>query len=99
MDNYFTSFRLLTHLGINNIRATRLPNKNRLRKCFIIRDKQLQQKERGHFEIALIKQKTRNFRSFYREIFVASTESCKPKRFVRCWNKVDRKYIQEQQPN
>ena len=28
MDNYFTSFRLLTHLGVNNIRADVL-NKNR----------------------------------------------------------------------
>ena len=28
MDNYFTSFRLLTHLGVNNIRATRVLNKN-----------------------------------------------------------------------
>ena len=50
MDNYFTSFRLLTHLGVNNIRATRVLNKNRLRKCTIIGDKQMQKKERGHFE-------------------------------------------------
>ena len=41
MDNYFTSFRLLTHLGVNNIRATRVLNKNSLRKCTIIVDKQL----------------------------------------------------------
>ena len=50
MDNYFTSFRLITHLGVNNIRATRVLNKNRLRKCTIIGNKQLQKKERGHFE-------------------------------------------------
>ena len=51
MDNYFTSFCLVTLLGVNNIRATRVLNKNRLRKCTIIGDKQLQkQKERGHFE-------------------------------------------------
>ena len=36
MDNYFTSFRLLT-----NIRATRALNKNRLNKCTIIGSKQL----------------------------------------------------------
>ena len=42
MDNYFTSFRLLTHLGANNIRTTRVLNKNRLPKCTIIGDKQLQ---------------------------------------------------------
>ena len=48
-NNYFTSFRLLTHLGVNNIPATGVLNKNRLRKCTIIGDKQLQKKERGHF--------------------------------------------------
>ena len=45
MDNYFTSFRLVTHLGVNNIRATRVLNKNRLRKCTIIGDKHLQKKK------------------------------------------------------
>ena len=39
MDNYFTSFRLFTHLGVNNIQATRALNKNGLRKCTIIGDK------------------------------------------------------------
>ena len=28
MDNYFTSFRLLTHLGVNNIRGRGVFNKN-----------------------------------------------------------------------
>ena len=50
MDNYFTSFRLLTLLGVNNIRATRMLIKNRLCKFTIIGDKQLQKKERGHFK-------------------------------------------------
>ena len=50
MDNYFTSFRLLTLLGVNNILATRVLNKNMLRKCTIIGDKQLQKKEHGHFK-------------------------------------------------
>ena len=50
IDNYFPSFRLPTHLGVNNIRATRVLNKNRLCKCTIIRDKQLPKKNRGHFE-------------------------------------------------
>ena len=31
-------------------------------------------------------------------IYIASSESCKPKRFVWCWNKVEKRYIQEQQP-
>ena len=50
MDNYFASFRLVTHLGINNIRAKGLLNKNSLSKCTIIGDKQPQEKERDHFE-------------------------------------------------
>ena len=44
MDNYFTSFCLLTHLGVTNIRATGVLSKNRLHKCTIIGDKQLQKK-------------------------------------------------------
>ena len=43
MDNYFACFRLLTHLvGVNNIRATRVLNKKRLRKCTITGEKLLQ---------------------------------------------------------
>ena len=33
MDDYFTSFCLLIHLGVTIIRATGVLNKNRLRKC------------------------------------------------------------------
>ena len=44
MHNYFTSFHLLTCHGVNNIRATHVLNKNRLRKCTIIGVKQLQKK-------------------------------------------------------
>ena len=50
MDNCFTFFRVPTHLGVNSIQATRVLNKNRLRICTIITDKQLQKKERGHFQ-------------------------------------------------
>ena len=50
MDNYFTSFRLLTNLGVNNIQATRVLNKNRLHKFTIIGGKQLQNKESANFE-------------------------------------------------
>ena len=44
VDNYFTCFRLLTYLGVNNFRATVVLNKKRLWKCTIIGDKQLQKK-------------------------------------------------------
>ena len=57
MDNYFTSFRLVTHLRVNNIQATSVLNKNRLCKCTIIGDKQLQKNERGVWT-AHIKQKS-----------------------------------------
>ena len=30
---------------------------------------------------------------------MAFFESCEPKRFVLCWNKVERKYMKEQKPN
>ena len=44
MDNYFTSFCLLTYVGVNNIRVTGAFNKKKLRKCTITRDKELQKK-------------------------------------------------------
>ena len=43
MNSYFTSFRLFTHLGVNNICAKDVLNKNRLQKC-TIGDKQPQKK-------------------------------------------------------
>ena len=45
MDDCFTSFHMLTHLGVNNIQATTVLYKNRLRKCTIIGEKQLQKKK------------------------------------------------------
>ena len=60
MNNYFTSFCLLTHLEVylsvfnpnagNNIRVTDGINKNMLSKCTIIWGKQLEKQERYHFE-------------------------------------------------
>ena len=44
MNNYSTSFRKLTHLGVNNIRLADVFNKSRLHSCTIIGDKQLQKK-------------------------------------------------------
>ena len=45
MDTSFISCPQLTHLGVNNIRVTDVVIKNRLRKCTIIEDKQLQKEE------------------------------------------------------
>ena len=48
MDNYFTYFRLITHLGVNNIRATGVLNKN-YANALSLGTNSLK-KERGHFE-------------------------------------------------
>ena len=49
-DNYFTSFGLLSHVGVSDIQPKGVLNKNRLRKCTITGQKQLQKKERSYFE-------------------------------------------------
>ena len=115
MDNYFTSFRLLTHVGVylsvfnpnagNNIRVTGGLNKNMLRKCTIIGGKQLQKKKkRYHFEQRTSSKKGSATSTVVgwnsnREVYIVSSKSSEPKRFVRSWNKVGTKYIQEKQPN
>ena len=50
MGNYFTTFHLLTHPGVNNIQATVLLNKYRFHKSAIAVDKLLQKKEHVYFE-------------------------------------------------
>ena len=49
-DNHFTSFGLLSLVGVSDIQPKGVLNKNRLRKCTIIGQKQLQKKERNYFE-------------------------------------------------
>ena len=85
MDNYFTSFRLLIHFGVNNIGATGVLNKNRVRKCIIIGDKQLQKKERGHFEQRSAHQAKKQcnlcgWSERHQAIYIASSKSCLPNR-------------------
>ena len=46
-DNFFTSLRLLQHLGSNNIRASGIVNQNRLTDCPVMRKKELEKSERG----------------------------------------------------
>ena len=57
MNHYFTFFCLPSRLGVNNIRATGVLNKNWLRECTIIGDKQLQKKECSHFELRTSRKK------------------------------------------
>ena len=100
LENYFTSFRLLTHLGVNNFEATGVLNKNTLRKCIITWDKQSQKKECGCFEQLPLSQKVRcKFGSGLLErphcVIHSFSKSSKPKRFVLSLNKIERNYIQE----
>ena len=105
MDNYFTSFLLLTHLGVylsvfnsnalNYIRVTGGLNKNMLSKCTITGGKQLQKKERYHFEQCISSKKGSTSLTVAgwknnREVYIDSSESSESKRFVRRWNKVEK---------
>ena len=76
-----------------------------LRKCTIIGGKQLQKKKkRYHFEQRTSSKKGSATSTVVgwnndREVYIVSSESSEVKRFVRSWNKVGTKYIQEKQPN
>ena len=85
MNNYFTSFCLPTHLEINRIRATGVLNKNNLCKCTIIADKQLQKEETQPVTLTVVVSNNSS------AIYIATSESCEPKRFVRYWNKLEKK--------
>ena len=78
--------------------------KNRLRKCTSVGDKQPQKKECGHFEQSTSSKKSSATLTVVglndiRAVYIASSKFSDPKRFVRRLNKVEGKYIQEQQPN
>ena len=89
MNNYFTSFCQLTHLGANNIRAT---IRERLCKCTIIGGKQLLKKNVATLNRAHQTKKQRNFdssQSNNRVVYIASI-SFESNKFVRRLNKVER---------
>ena len=67
MDDYFTSLRLLNHLGVNKIWATDVLNKSRLRKCTIVGDKQLQKRNVATLNSAYQAKKQCNFDSGWLE--------------------------------
>ena len=54
-------------------------------------DSAFQAKKQSNFDSAWLEQQ--------QGVYIASSELCEPKRIVRCWKKVERKYIQEQEPN
>ena len=104
MNNYVTCFRMLTHLGVNNIWATGVLRNNRLRKCTIIGDKQPQKRNVDTLDRAHQAKKNSETLTVVglndnREVYIASSKFSEPKKFVRCMNKVEGKYIEKQQLN
>ena len=92
MDNYFTSFRLLTHLGVNNIRALVCTTKIGYPNALSLGTNSCK-KGTKLLWTAHIKQKgiaTLRVVSWNksRVVCITSFESCQPKIFVWCWNKV-----------
>ena len=83
MDNYFTSFCLLTHIRVTNIQATKIGYANALS----LGTNNCKNEDRGHFEQRTLSEP------------LIRTTARYFKRFARCLNKVERKYIQEQQQN
>ena len=73
-------------------------------KCTIIGNKQLQKRNVAFLNGAHQAKKQCDFGSCQLEqqqggLHIASSKSCKPKRCSWCWNKVERKCIQEKHPN
>ena len=94
MNNCFTTFCLLTHLGVNSIRATVVLNKNRLRKCTVAKRtvatlKSAHQEKKSNANLTVVGWNDK------RAVYMASSKSSEPKRFVRRLNKVETKYNQE----
>ena len=99
MNNYVTCFRMLTHLGVNNIWATGVLSKNRLRKCTIVGNKQPQKRNVDTLDSA---HQAKKAVQLWQWLVWTTKERCKfseTKRFVWRLNKVEGKYIQEQQLN
>ena len=81
-------------------KENRVLNKNGLRKYTTIRDDSCKKKNLATLNSAHQARKQCNVNQVdNRAVYIAFSKSCKPKGFVRCWNKVEIKYIQEQQPN
>ena len=90
MNNYFTTSRLLTQLGVRNIQATGVLKKNRLCKCTIIRGKQPQKMDCDNFEHHTSskkkKKKSENLTGIdwnnSRMVYIGFSKSSKPKILV-----------------
>ena len=88
-------FSLFTHLGVNNNRATVVLSKNRLSKC--TRGQVAAKKGTRLLWTVRIKQK-RQYNAnltvvgwnYNMGVYIASSESSKPNRFIRRWKKAER---------
>ena len=104
MDNYFASFRLLTHHGVNKIRATRVLNKiGHANALLSLGINSCKKRNVATLNRAYQANKQCNFDSVAQNdiipTYIASSKSRKPKRFVRYWSKVEKIYIQLQKLN
>ena len=90
---------MLTYLGVNNIWAIGVLSKNRLRKCTIVGNKQPQKRNVDTLDSA---HQAKKAVQLWQWLVWTTKERCKfseTKRFVWRLNKVEGKYIQEQQLN
>ena len=98
--NYFISFCLLTHLGLTTSEQQVCSTKIGYINPLSVGTNSYKKRNVATLNSGHQAKKQCNFnQSDSRALYMASFQSCEPKRFVRCQNKVKRKYIQEQQPN
>ena len=105
MDNYFTSYRLLVHVGEYEIRETGILNKKKPNNCTIKGNKALEKAPRNHVD----QQKSNNWgvsgitvTGWNDSCTLYITSNSLPSqhtKLVHRWNSIDRKYIQVPKPN
>ena len=101
-NNYFASFRLLTHLGVDNIWATKIGYANALSLGTNSRKKKKKKNEVTLHNVHQAKKQWKFGSGWFERqqaVYIASSKFSEPKRFVRLLNKVQGKYIQQKQPN
>ena len=100
-DNFFTSFRLLSHLLEHNIQATGVIKSNKLGKCPVEAPKSLEKKERGYFDQKTDKRSSVTVVGWNdnRSVYVASnTAGAQPTATVSRWCRKTSSRIDVRQP-
>ena len=101
-DNFFTTFRLVQHLGDNNIRATGTVHRSQLHKTPITGPNELQKKARGFHEELSASDNSITLAGWNdtRHVYVSSnTHPVHPVSSVRRWDKKNKAFIQVPRPN